>query len=126
VADERIHHLFLHTTTFHLSTLTIPRKKPRLTKREKAKGLQQEDLLMDRNMAADVAKDALDKNECPAAALYKLTTPTGTTGAMLVKNAMRVCSSAITRETQITPEMTLQEVRELCATPTGHELREEH
>src|SRR3546814_15653187 len=29
IADERINHLFLHTTTFSATTLMIPRRKPR-------------------------------------------------------------------------------------------------
>lgn len=131
VADERIHHLFLHTATFSAMSLHIARKPPRLTKRERAEGMEPGDLLADRNLAADIALVALRDGSCPAHALWEWRDSSYTgegdprRGHMLVQSALRVCGSAIQRDGNLTPSMPIDEVRELCARPTGRDVREE-
>lgn len=131
VADERIHHLFLHTATFSAMSLHIARKPPRLTKREKAEGMEPGDLLADRNLAADIALVALRNGECPAQALWEWRDEAYNgdgdrrRGHMVVQSALRVCGSAIQRDGNLTPSMPIEEVRELCSRPTGKDVREE-
>ncbi|MFC4236100.1 bifunctional DNA primase/polymerase [Thalassospira xianhensis] len=127
VADERIHHLFLHTATFSAMSLSIPRKLPRLTKKEKASGVMPEDLMAERDQAAGIALDAIRAGDCPAEALLNFRGMTGNSfpGPSLVKSAIRVCSSAIQKDANLSPAMTLDEVKELCAQPTGKDVREE-
>ena len=75
--------------------------------------------------------DAFVENKCPAQALYEYSTGSvldeqnHVTGFKLVEDAMRVCSSAIQKDANITPNMTLEEVLELSAQPTGKFVREE-
>lgn len=126
IADERIHHLFLHTTMFSASALQIARKRPRLTKREYDDGLKPEELLVDRDKVADIAIRAIRERKCPAAALRGLKDPGGMpNGEKLVNSALRVCSSALQKDDAITPDLSLKEVEELCAQPAGIWIREE-
>lgn len=142
IADERIHHLFLHSTVFDLSSLEIPRKKPRLSKIEIKNGVTPDDLLIDRNAAASIAIEALKAKKCPALALLdyshevtreeikrdgtrQKTTKIRYDGPLMVKNALRVCSAAIQKDTNLHPEMSLDEVQVLCSQPTGYQVREE-
>ena len=102
----------------------------RLTKKEREKGITELDLAQAREMAVDIVTDAFVENRCPAQALYEYSTGTVldekiTYGFKLVEDAMRVCSSAIQKDANITPNMTLEEVLELSAQPTGKFVREE-
>ena len=135
IADERVHHLFLHTATFAATTLGIQRKPPRLSARERQQGLVPDDLLAERDMAAHIALQAMrglgdDTTRCPASALdnYRvegMDPHEMSPGLSLVRSALRVCSSAIQRDGNLSPLTPIQEVREMCARPTGRELREE-
>src|SRR3546814_13559779 len=69
IADERIHHLFLHTTTFSATTLMIPRRKPRLSRREIARDVKPEDLLTERLPDTEVQLRDLRRRRRPARAL---------------------------------------------------------
>ncbi len=142
IVDERIHHMFLHSAVFDLETLKIPRKKPRLSKREKDNGFNSEDLLVDRNEAVEIVIQAFKDKICPAKALSEYTreatrvtklrnreireTETVFEGVKLVESAKRVCSSAIQKDAMINPEMSLEEIEEICAQPTGYQVREEY
>lgn len=130
IADERVHHLFIHSKDFGAATLEIPRKRPRLTKQEVDSGLTPEDCLAERNEAGDIALDALRRGLCPAMALFMVddgqVNAERHRGVLMVKSALRVCSSAIQRDALLNPDMTLEEVQELCAQPTGHEVKEEY
>jgi len=129
IADERIHHLFLHTATFAASSLRIARKPPRLTAREKAQGLQPDDLLSERNDAAAIALEALERRQCPARALFDYApgggASDGAAGCGLAKSALRVCSNAIQRDGGLSPLTPVEEVRQFCARPAGRDIREE-
>ena len=131
IADERIHHLFLHTAEFPLYNLALPRKAVRLTKKERDNGVSELDLAQAREMAVEIVTDAFLQNECPAHALYNYASGTSldeennVTGFKLAQDALRVCSSAIQKDANITPNMSLEEVKELSAQPTGKFVREE-
>lgn len=130
IADERIHHLFLHTTTFPISSLMIARKPPRLTKKEKEEGLIVEDIMQERHDAVQVALDALKRGMCPAKALYEATDESGrgrgSYGFMVVKAALRVSGGGLQRDATITPETTMKELQEICSRPTGVDVAEEY
>jgi len=134
IADERIHHLFLHMATLSAATLAIPRKPPRLSQKEKDSGVSVEDLLMERDLAADIALRALrdpDRSKCPAAALMEHCEPDAERdenrypGPRWVQSAIRVCSNAIQRDGVLSPEVPIEKVKEMCSQPTGREIREE-
>ncbi len=129
IADERIFHLFVHTTTLSYETLKSPRRPPRLTKKEREAGMSADEILLDRERAAEIAAAALQRQVCPARALFDFRVERGdttTTGAMLVASALRVCGNAMTTSSAITPETPLDDLRDLCNTPTGTEVREEY
>lgn len=129
IADERIHHLFLHTATFAASSLAIARKRPRLTADERAAELQADDLLAERDLAAGICLEALRLGTCPAEALLHWRPDGGgnahVPGLGLVRSALRVCGSAIQRDGTLTPLTPIEAVREMCSRPTGRDLREE-
>ncbi|MTH95483.1 bifunctional DNA primase/polymerase [Roseibium sp. RKSG952] len=130
VADERIHHLFLHTATLDSDTFNAPRKPPRLSKKEKADGVSAEEFGEDRRMAVQVANDALMRKECPVEALLKITEKDPQTGAQVcftwVESALRVCGASIQRDGTVTPDITMEELEEICSQPTGTQVREEY
>lgn len=134
VADERVHHLFLHTATFHATSLIIPRREPRLSEREKAMPEDRRpdpmDMIMGRARVARVAMAALAKGKCPARAILDLPDERDpakpSDGPKCVAMALRVCSNAIMATNQLDPEMTDDQVIELCRQPQGHEIRQEH
>lgn len=142
IADERIHHLFLHTTEFPLVHLDLPRKAARLSRRERDMGLTPEDLMQSRQEAVAIVKDALSKDICPAEALFDHRpanhdverppvaneygeAPAVSRGASLVQDCIRICSNALRKDTNLNPEMSLEEVVELCGKPSGLHVREE-
>lgn len=130
IVDERIHHLFLHTTTFPLSTLSLGRKPPRLTKREREEGVSGEDLLQDRQDAAEVTMDAMKRGICPAEELYmtkdNLGKGQGSHGIKIVQSALRVCGGGLKRDVEITPDTPMDILQEICARPTGLHISEEY
>lgn len=132
VADERVFPLFVHTTTFHLDSLQRQRKEPRLTKKEKEQGLHPQQLLNERNEAADFVIDAFHDpaKPCPVNFLATKVIKRGNgelrSGRDLVKSAIRVCGNAISADANINPDMSDIEIADLCAKPTGTEVREEY
>jgi hypothetical protein len=132
IADERIHHLFLHTAVFNATSLMIPRKPPRLTKKEREAGASADDLMVERESAVDIALNALREGMCPAHALYAHENPhvvgenNERPGFKLVKSAIRVCSAAIQKDGDLSPSMSFDEVKALCEQPTGMDVREEY
>ena len=131
IADERIHHLFLHTAEFPLNNLTLPRKAAKLTKKEKANGITEFDLAQSREIAVEIVTDAFIEGKCPATSLYDFRIPTTeendkeVSGFKLVEDCIRICTSAIQKDANISPKMTLDEVKSLCTQPTGKFVREE-
>nr|WP_247744462.1 bifunctional DNA primase/polymerase [Sulfitobacter sp. R18_1] len=129
IADERIHHLFLHTAEFPLHHLTLPRKSVRLTKDELREGITELDLFAAREDAVSIASKALQEGECPAQALFEYTEVIDgqehRVGASLVDYCLRICSNALRKDTTLNPELELEEVIALCSQPTGLHVREE-
>lgn len=137
IADERIHHLFLHTSVFSLTSLMVQRKHPKLTNQEKKEKIEPEELLVNRNEAAQIATVALSEGKCPAQVLFELPNITRYIegekikekilhkGFLLVQHAIRVCNNAIIRDGDLTPSMSLEEVSAYCKRPTGVDIREE-
>lgn len=126
IADERIHHLFLHTTEFPLQTLLLPRRGVKLTAQERGEGLTEHDFMASRTEAVKIVIDAFKSNACPAQALFVHETKQGVTGAQLVADCIRICTNALQKDAKITPNTPLDEIKKLCAQPTGLNLREEH
>ena len=127
IIDERIHHMFLHTTELSPSTLHLGRRPPRLTRKEREEGQTPEELLADRDRAAAIADRALRDGRCPANAFFAMRTREGgNAGEALVRSAMRVCSSAIQKDNSITPDTPLEDIQAMCEQPTGTEIREEY
>lgn len=129
IADERIFTLFVHTTTFYRSTLSRARREPKLTKKEREAGLSPMEIMDDRAHAAAIATDALQQGRCPAKTLAEFVErqPKRTvTGLDLVKAAARVCGNAISADAVINPDMTSEQLSEICSKPTGAEVREEY
>jgi len=138
VADERIHHLFLHTTTLDFDNLLAPRKPPRLTKKEKAEEIQAEEFNAQREKAVNVVRDAFLTGRCPAQALVEcgetvtITDPetrrkhTEPAAEHWIKASLRTCGASIQRDGDITPDIDIEELKAICAQPTGVQAREEH
>jgi len=129
VADERIHHLFLHTATFDHDTLLLPRKPPRLTKKEKDEGVDPDEYRADRASAVKVVNEALLKGECPVEALARCRERDSDgmpSAPRWVRSAIRVCGASIQRDGTITPDLTIEQIKDLCAQPTGFQVREEY
>jgi hypothetical protein len=127
IADERIHHLFLHVAELHVSTLKSPRRPPRLTAIEREEGLDPQEILAERNEAVNIALSALSRGQCPAEALDALPARRGEIrpGLALVQSALRVCGDGVRRDGQLSPSTSFEEVRDWCARPVGREIREE-
>ena len=123
IADERVHHLFLHTDRFELGILQKERPTPKLTKKEREEELDPETILEGRRRAVDVVMDALvaRKAEDPVAALLRHPEADD-----WVKCAVRCCSTAFDVGRLITPELELDQVAEICSRPTGVGIKQEH
>lgn len=130
VADERIHHLFLHTTTFDIDVFNSTRKSPKLTKAEKEAGKDPEEFVQDRKDAIDVVVEALKSNACPVEALLNdpaLDERTNMPSSIRwVEAARRSCGASVEKEGEITPDIDLEKLVELCEQPTGKFVREEY
>lgn len=135
VADERIFHLFVHTTTFPIQTFDKGRKPPTLTKKERealkeGKGDDAQHIMGLRDRAVKEAKEALLRRECPAAALAAYSEleedgVTRTTGLELVQAAKRVCGGSLPDSSNITPDIDLKSLKDLCDEPAGERVSEE-
>ena len=130
VADERIHHLFLHTVNFDMDVFASPRKPPRLTKKEVEAGLLAEEFQQERQMAVSEAIYALKTNGDPAEMLLKKADSLGPRGMETVTKwieaAIRSCSASMAKDDSISPDITVEDLAEICARPTGMFVREEH
>ena len=134
VADERIFHLFVHTTTFPMDIFKKGRNMPKLTKKEReaVKAGQGEDEVMimrSRDSAAREVTAAFHRRECPATALfnYEEINESGTkvTGLDLVLAAKRVCGGSMQDSSAITPDIDVREIQSLCNAPVGDKVYEE-
>ena len=130
VADERIHHLFLHTLTFSVNVFASPRKPPKLTKKEKEQGLIAEEFQTDRLAAVGEALYALKTHQDPAEMLIKKGQGLPGNGLATVERwidaALRSCGASIAKDSNITPEITIEDLEDICARPTGVSVREEY
>lgn len=130
VADERIHHLFLHTDTFEMDVFEAPRKAPRLTKKEKEEGADASEFAAERKKAVDVVSLALHQHRDPARELLAqkgVDSETKQPIAMRwVKSALRTCGASMERDANITPDISLEDLMEICAQPTGKSVRQEY
>lgn len=129
VADERIHHLFLHTTTFDIAVFNSIRKPPKLTKQEKESGKDPEEFVQDRQEAIAVAVEALKKGDCPVEALLnepRLDASMTPISLHWVEAARRSCGASVEKEGEITPRTTDEKLIEICEQPTGKFVREEY
>ena len=133
IADERIHHLFLHSATFDAEVLTTPRKPPRLKKELLRSGFTPQDLLSDRSQASHVALDAMRTGKCPAQALFEYrgnggdnNDAVGILGLRLVESALYVCGNMLRIDGSIYPGISNEELEAVCSRPTGRHIREEY
>ena len=130
VADERIHHLFLHTGTFEKNVFLSPRKPPRLTKKEKEAGLDANEFHTERMAAVRMVSLALDTQEDPVAHMLRenkdYDRETGEPVVLRwVKSAIRTCGASMERDAKIDPDISVEDLMEICAQPTGKSVREE-
>lgn len=129
VADERIHHLFLHTITFDMDVFASPRKPPRLTKKEVEAGVIAEEFQTDRLSAVGEAIYALKTNNDPAEMLLKKAETLGPNGNDIVGRwinaAIRSCGASMAKDKNIAPDISMEDLAEICARPTGVSVREE-
>lgn len=130
VADERIHHLFLHTTTFDMDVFASPRKPPKLTKKEREEGVIAEEFAQERQKAVGEAIYALKTGQDVAETLLDKGDSLGTGGLATVERwidaAMRSCGASMAKDDSIAPDVSMEELAEICARPTGVSVREEH
>jgi hypothetical protein len=130
VADERIHHLFLHTITFDMDVFASPRKPPRLTKKEAETGVLAEEFQSDRLSAVAEAIYALKTNNDPAEMLLKKADSLGPNGgntvARWINAALRSCGASMAKDDSISPDISMEDLAEICARPTGVAVREEY
>jgi len=129
IIDERCFDLLVHTTTLPRSTLKRERREPKLTKKEKEAGLDPLDLLQDRQEIVEVVCEAMALGHDIADAVASYVVQRGNkrvTGLELARVARRVCGNALTSQADLTPDLTLEHIRELCARPTGTNVGEEY
>ncbi len=132
VADERIHHLFLHTTTFDLGVFHSLRRPPKLNKQEQESGKDPEEFVKDRQDAIDVAVEALKKGDCPVEALLnepRIDASMTPISLKWVEAARRSCGASFEKSSgidPINPQISDEKLRELCEQPTGKFVREEY
>jgi hypothetical protein len=129
IADESIFDLLVHYATFDLEILTKQRADARLTKDEKAAGMDPLELHDDRKGAVAVVLQAIKDKVCPAAALraYEEKTPKRVvTGLDLVRSAKRVTGSAIVSGSAISPDMSEERFNEVVTLPQGEGIKKEH
>lgn len=130
VADERIHHLFLHTGTFEKDVFLSPRKPPRLTKKEKEAGLDANEFHTERMAAVRMVSYALDTGVDPVEHMLKenkdYDRETGEPVVLRwVKSAIRTCGASMERDAKIDPDISIEDLMDICAQPTGKAVREE-
>jgi hypothetical protein len=130
VADERIHHLFLHTAVFPLETFNYVRKTPKILKSEKEAGVQAEDFVSGRQEAIGVVQHAIQQRKCPVEALLEIKEKAEGTDVYKtvgwVDGALRSCGASLKKESDITPLITAERLAEICNQPTGKYVREEY
>ena len=133
IIDEKFFDLLVHVKTMPIKALEIGRREPQLSKKEREAGLSPLDLLRHRSMAATIAAKALLDGKDLGRTFHHWSetrmTPKGkvtVNGLDLVKDAKRVCSSAMTAQADIDPGMTDAEIIELCARPTGEHVGTEY
>ncbi|MCV9963750.1 hypothetical protein OIU34_17890 [Pararhizobium sp. BT-229] len=130
VADERIHHLFLHTITFDMDVFASPRKPPRLTKKEVEAGVVAHEFQEDRLAAVAEAIYALKTKGDPAEQLLKKADRLGPGGGVTVDRwidaALRSCGASMAKDNTIDPDISMEDLAEVCARPTGVAVREEY
>lgn len=129
VADERIHHLFLHTVTFDMAVFASPRKPPKLTKKEVEAGVVAHEFQEERLAAVGEVIYALKTGGDPAEALLRKadTMPNGCAVVeRWINAAIRSCGASMAKDDSISPDISLEDLAEVCARPTGIAVREEH
>lgn len=128
IIDERCFDLLVHTTTMPLSTLSRERREPRLTKTEREAGMSPLDLLQDRQKIAAAVTAAARMGHDLAqtvADFVDIRLQKRVPGIELVKSARRVCGSGMTSQADLTPDLTLQDIQEMCVRPAGAFIGEE-
>ena len=151
IADERIHSLFLHTTTMERSTISTPvPRSVKLTKKEKQENLTSEHFEQQRMYACRIADEAITLGEDIANYICELTkkgydfslspaenqvisagrkandTDIACSRKQIVsfiESAQRACGVSFSQD--IRPTMSDQDVNALCSRPTGKEVHEE-
>ena len=128
IADERVHHLFLHVAELRLATLASPRRPPRLTPIEREEGMDAQEILADRNSACRTVVAAMGRGECPALVLLESGNDmlaARPRGLVLAEQCLRVCGDGVKRDGSLSPSTSFEELRAYCTRPVGREIREE-
>lgn len=125
IIDEAFHDLLIKTATMPLTALETARKEPRLTKDEKKAGMSPLDILRDRDAAAAMATAGLKLgHDLPQ--IFADHVDGKITGMHLIESARRVTGHAMTSQAELNPELTLEEIKDLCARPAGSFIGEEY
>jgi hypothetical protein len=134
IVDERVHDMFLHTSSIPTGIFDIIRKDAKPTKAEYIVGLAQgqtdavtkervaERLRSFRMDAAQLALMALQENKCPAEALFKYDPHEALNYAAAGK---RLCAASMRSEASLKPNMSVEEIEKVVKAPTGEYAKEE-
>lgn len=134
IADERIHDLFLHVARFKLNTFDRARPPPKLSKKEREAGFTPEEIAHDRQWAAGIVKRSLQEGKDPAHEIVQACRPEVAPNAesdayalakIRIERAKRCCAGSWEISSLITPDLAMEELREICDTPAGVNIREE-
>lgn len=117
IIDESIVFRLLHTILMPLEALEAGRPEPWLTKAEKDSGLKADEQHHLREIACVEALKALAGGQDVAKIFYGLKA-----GKEMIDAALRVCKRAHTREREIRPDLTMEQIQEIAGRPKGKHL----
>lgn len=124
--DESFWRNIAQTALLPMESLRLPRKEPRLTKLEKKAGVTAQDLIMERDEAAEIVTRSLIAGKCPAQTLYEFSAIRRNghhyRGRDLAASAKDVCGRAETDGLAVRPGMTMPQVERLTANPSSKDL----
>lgn len=127
IIDERVFDLFVHTTQIPVDTLHLPRRPPRPTRREQS--IEDFDLTAWQDHLADQRRHAVELVE---EAFRHRVDPAESFAAMpesqakeMIHSCRRLCAASMQRSSSLRPNMSVEEVQQIVAAPTGYMAREE-
>ncbi|QYO75663.1 bifunctional DNA primase/polymerase [Devosia salina] len=123
IIDEAIWDMLAHTNVFPIAALRGTRPNPSQTKAEKEAGVNPHELVERRGEVADLVIKALESGKDPA---LHIRDKRPINCLELVRDAMRVCSSAIQNGQTVRPGMADHDFLDLIAQPKSNHVKAEH